>query len=202
MDWRLDYLRRHHANKSYWAWERETITHLYRNWGLDAYQISSNFLIPYSTVLRFWNEEHKDKNSEESDSKRTYCKHIWKEAVLDFIKVFLQSNQSYFNICDVSRQIKEDLDLSVDAQFIRNALKQNFKFSYKRVSARPCHKDSDKHILLRKLFAIEFASLLHSRLLIVNTDEVLFSNKTKWNYSWTAKGKATNSKNIMFSGSK
>ena len=38
--------------------------------------------------------------------------------------------------------------------------------------------------------------------MIVNIDEVLFSNKTKWNYSWTAKGKTTNSKNIMFSGSK
>ena len=96
------------------------------------------------------------------------------------------------------KKIKEDLDKEIRNWYIREALKSNFGLSFKRISSRPSNQDSYKNKLIRKLFAIEYLHKLSEEYLVVNVDEVLFSNKTKTNYSWARKGEAANIHNLIF----
>ena len=106
--------------------------------------------------------------------------------------------ESPFIADDITKKIKEDLGIKVDERSIRELKKNKFDYSFKRVSSRSIQDDSYRLNLIKKLFAIEYLHKLKTGNLIVNVDEVLFSNKTKINYSWAKKGEAANIQNVLF----
>ena len=99
---------------------------------------------------------------------------------------------------DISEKIKEDVGIDTDERYIHKILKNKFGFSFKRVSSRSCREDSYRNKLIRKLFALEYLQMFNQEYLIVNVEEIWFSNKTKNNYSWTRKGEVANMQNVIF----
>ena len=128
-------------------------------------------------------------------------KHVWEEVVLDYIQLFVKQVEYPFIIKDIWTKINDDLGISIDKKYVHEALKHKLLFTYKRISSRPLLDDSYRHLLLRKLFALEYINLWQTDSLIINVDEVQFSNKTKSNYTWARRGKTAIAQNIIFSGS-
>ena len=79
--------------------------------------------------------------------------------------------------------------------------RMNFKRSYKKGSPRPSNLDVFRLDLIRKIFSIEFASLINSKHLFINIDEASFSYKTKYDRSWLKRGWSNEVTNISFKGS-
>ena len=73
--------------------------------------------------------------------------------------------------------------------------------SYKRVKTRPSNIEMNMIKLIRKLFALKFAKIVSSKVLVVNIDESSINRGIMTNYSWGIKGVLIESKNCIFSGS-
>ena len=73
--------------------------------------------------------------------------------------------------------------------------------SYKKGSSRPVGVDLIRMDYIRKIFSVEFATLINSEYLFINIDEVSFSFKTKYDRSWLKRGWSNEVKNLSFKGS-
>ena len=94
------------------------------------------------------------------------------------------------------------MGITINQDEIRYILKNYMNFSFKKCSSRPIIQDCFKSNLIRTLHTEEFINFWNEDLLFVNVDEVLFTDKTKQQYSWLPRGKCSNAGNILFSGSK
>ena len=89
----------------------------------------------------------------------------------------------------------------VSLQNILMFLKTRLGMTYRRVSSRPVYKDPWFIRLMQLVFCIEYLNIVTSDIIVVNIDETLFSNSTKFNYSWAPKGQSNYCWNISFKGS-
>ena len=80
----------------------------------------------------------------------------------------------------------------VNGDIIRKILKTKLNFSFKRWSPRPLTLNH-KIVKLRKaLFTVKQLKIINGASLLVNIDEVVFSQSTKTNYSWSRKDMPSN----------
>ena len=100
------------------------------------------------------------------------------------------------------KRIKHDLNILVEWRDKRVILKDKLKLRIKKWSSRPANIDSFRFSLIRMLHSLELINIWEEDTLFININEVLFSNKTKQEYSWVPKGKWGKIGNILFSGSK
>ena len=80
-------------------------------------------------------------------------------------------------------------------------MKKTLNKSYKRWSSRPAKYDPLRITALKKLFCIELANMLEQDSILINVDQVNFSNSTKSNYSWLDRGISWSRNNIWLQGS-
>ena len=175
--------------------------YLHLNSGLSLSLISKEYLIPYSTLKRVWTEKSNQiwgwgKNWSGIEWNQKYA-----NIIEEYIKYYWRTATSTFDSVDIRNQIKHDLGMTIECKNIRAILKNKLNFSFKKWSSRPINIESKRLNLIRTLHVIEFISLWEFDTLIINIDEVLFSNKTKKEYSWIQRGRWSNVGNILFSGS-
>ena len=198
LEWKINILRNHKENTKYCIWEIRAIKSLHHEVGLKPTFISKEYFVPYSTVIRIWNDDMNQTYLDNQKGDSSYWKHIWEGFVLDYIQLLLKNVENPFIASDISEKIKEDVGIDTDERYIRKILKNKFGFSFKRVSSRSCREDSYRNKLIRRLFALEYLQMFNQEYLIVNVDEVWFSNKTKTNYSLVRKAEVANIQNAIF----
>ena len=117
------------------------------------------------------------------------------------IRKYIESHNHPFSSNQISKYIKDSVWVKVSRSDLMTYMKDNLRTSYKRVSSRPVQASSQRNLLLKSVFLLEFSNLINKDCILVNVDEVIFSNSTKWNYSWGLKGKVNVSSNIGFTES-
>ena len=108
--------------------------------------------------------------------------------------------ESEFNSVDVQKYLFEKWDIICSLKVIRDIMKNDLNFSYKKCWSRSNIVDFDKVKALRILFSARLSIQLKEKILIWNIDEWTISRNTKVNYSWSIKGINKEVKNIPFSG--
>ena len=73
---------------------------------------------------------------------------------------------------------------------IRHHLKQVHNLSYKKGNPRPALLETERIILLKRLFCVKLAQRLFEVRILVNIDESTINKDTCRKYSWLEKGKA------------
>ena len=174
-------------------WKRDHAVSTLKFWvksQLDFERISNTILNPQESMS--WKVKpilRMGKELKWHRMKPRICKYYWRTAT------------STFDSVDIRNQIKHDLGMTIECKNIKEILKNKLNFSFKKWSSRPINIESQRLNLIRTLYVIEFISLWELDTLIINIDEVLFSNKTKKEYSWIQRGRWSNVGNILFSGS-
>ena len=163
--------------------------------------ISEKLFISYSSVCRVIKEYGSDfkvfnKMFESRFAKINKC-----PVIKTRIQEFIENERGWFWSTDIQKFIQVTTGLDVSWRDIINCMKEQLNFSFKKVSSRVIIEDQQRVYLLKIIFCFEFANLLKRNLVIVNIDEVLFSNSTKTNCSWGLKGSSTIVHNISFKGS-
>ena len=121
--------------------------------------------------------------------------------IRNLISKYIESHNHPFSSIQISKYIKDLKRVKVSRSNRITYMKNNFRMSFKRVSSRPVQTFSQRNLQLKSIFLLEFVNLSNNDCIFVNVDEVIFSNSTKWNYSWRLKGKINVSSNISFTGS-
>ena len=144
--------------------------------------ISKQFFVPYSTVRRILIENSRE--DWKSDRKWIGIKNSneYSDIIENYIQKFYNTISSTFVAEDIKKKIKHDLGISLDLSDIRSILKNKLNLRFKKWSSRPINIDQLRFSLIRALYAIEFTNIWEEDALIINIDEVLFSNKTKQEY--------------------
>ena len=164
--------------------------------------ISRRWRVPFSSVFKIWNRYYKDYEKYYGFNKDALWFHYLNDVVVEYINYYWKHNKECFTSNDVKLKLYSDLEIKISNKQITEILKNNLRKSYKKGSSRPSCHDSNKNSLTQKLYALEFINLWESNYLFINIDEVLFSNKTKFNYSWLSKGVSGSLKNTIFKWSK
>ena len=78
-------LRNYKENTKYCIWEIRAIKSLHHEVGLKPTSISNEYLVPYSTVIRIWNDDMNQAYSDNPKGDSSYWTHIQEGFVLDYI---------------------------------------------------------------------------------------------------------------------
>ena len=122
--------------------------------------------------------------------------------MVEYINFCWKHNKKFFSSSNSLKLKLYDLEIKISEKQITDILRNNLRKSYKKGSSRPACQDSSKNSLAQKLYALEFINLWESNYLNINIDEVLFSNKTKFNYLWLYKEVSGSLKDTIFKRSK
>ena len=117
------------------------------------------------------------------------------------INIFIEESETPFTSIEVANHVNNLLKVNYPTYFIRNFMKYELNFSNKKMKPRPVRVDFDKLKWTRSLFSIKFWHIINSTTLIVNIDESSINRYIAINYSWSAKGRSSESKNTPFTGS-
>ena len=183
-------------------WELFLLVKSYLVDGKSKSELAALFMIPFSTVarlLKHW--QMRDLNYMEKHLSIKWF-HRYFEPIAKFIKYFIKNQKVSFDIKELQRRIRQELNLDVDYSIIRGILKKMFNLSYKKGSPRPQNMNTQRQENLWKLFWREVVNMMKSDTLIINIDEVSISYRTKFNYSWLQKGKSDELLNMWYKGSK
>ena len=113
----------------------------------------------------------------------------------------IESNNNTFYVTEITDFVNRKLNWNYLVQFVRNFMKNELIFSYKRVKSRPKFVDFDRLNWLRILFSIKFSQLMSQSTLLINIDETSIGRNAKINYSWGLRGYPIEAKNISITGS-
>ena len=175
---------------------------LNKNLKLNYFQISNNYLVPYSTVRRIWLENYSslmDINCTCLAAKRST--EYW-QIIANNIQIFVKNSNRTFDEKDIHKKISYEMIIAVNLDEIWYILKNYMNFSFKKCSSKPMMQDCFKLNPIRALHTAEFINFWNKDSLFVNVDELLFMNNTKQLYSWLPSGKCSNAGNILFTKSK
>ena len=164
-------------------------------------KISENLCIPYSTVNSVIRNFENDPSRAKYWFSSTFATISKSKLIRNTINKFIQSYDKPFTSNQIIRYIKELTGADISRLELISYMKNFLKMSYKRVSSRPIQANSKRNMLLKSIFLLEFANIVNKQFIFVNIDEVIFSNTTKWNYSWSFRGKGCTKDNITFTGS-
>ena len=195
-------LKLHKHRSNYWSCEQNAILYLSRERKLKPGEISERFMIPYTSVCRIIEEC----SVHEEDSPPKYieklCNAHYNDVMLRYIRNYCLNAKDSYTAKDIKHSMQFDLNICISSTQIRAFLKDDLQLSFKRGSSRPITTDHSRSLSTKHLFAIEFGRLWKQDHLYINIDEVLFSNKTKQNYSWLFKGRPGKIWNMHWVGSK
>ena len=183
-------------------WELFMLAKSYLVDGKSKSELAALLMIPFSTVarlLKHW--QMRDLNYLEKHLSSKWF-HRYFDPIAKFIKYFIKNQKVSFDIKELQRRIRQELNLDVDYSIIRGILKKIFNLSYKKGSPRPQNMNTERQGNLWKLFWREVVNMMRSDTLIINIDEVSISYRTKFNYSWLQKGKSNELLNMWYKGSK
>ena len=164
-------------------------------------KISEDLFIPYSTVCLVIRRFEKDSVCSKHWFNSSEVKISKSKLIRNLISKYIESHNHPFSSIQISKYIKDLAGVKVSRSNLITYMKNNLRMSFKRVSGRPVQAFSQRNLQLKSIFLLEFANLSNKDCIFVNVDEVIFSNSTKWNYSWGLKGKVNVSSNIGFTGS-
>ena len=199
---RLKCLKLHKPRTKYWVWKIMTLLQLRYARKLSFRSISRQWRIPYWSVLKIWRRYYSNYGELGEFNKNTIWFHYFKDVVVEYVDYYWKHSKGWFVSNDIRIKIYHDLEIEISDKRITDILKNDLRKSYKKGPARPASLSSRRHSLTQKLYAAEFISLWKSNYLYINIDEVLFSNKTKFNYSWLNRGASGSLQNTIFKGSK
>ena len=169
--------------------------------GMTKSEISRQLLTPYSTIWRIIRRFTEDS---EMTSRLFTPKPInllnWNRAQKVLFE-YIKFNAYPFNSTEIQRFLMKTTGIECTKFSILRNLKEFLNYSYKRVSSRLVRKPASLTKLKKIIFWVEYVSMINNRIVLVNIDETLFSNSTKWNYSWAKRGQPTFRENIWFTGS-
>ena len=124
-----------------------------------------------------------------------------KRIIVDLIKAYIQNCSHTITVQEVTEFVNQELRSDYDSNFIRKVMKTLGNLSCKRVKSRPSNIEMNRIKLIRKLFALKFAKMISSEVLVANIDESSINRGIMTNYSWGIKGVPIESKNCIFSDS-
>ena len=124
-----------------------------------------------------------------------------KKMLTNEILKFIESNNNTFYATEITDFVNRKLNWNYSAQFVKNFMKNELIFSYKKVNSRPKSVDFDRLNWLRTLFSIKFSQLMSQSTLLINIDETSIGRNTKVNYSWWLRGYPIEAKNIFITSS-
>ena len=158
-------------------------------------------VIPYSAVWRLiWNFRTNDR----------FVSGIFQQKQVDILSSYqtqlslskyIRDQRSTFNSMSIKKYIEASTGINMSRSSISKFMKQRLKMSFKRVSSRPMFKDPWLMKFMKLVFWIEYSNILNDDTILINIDEVLFSNNTKTNYSLEVRGAPNYVSNISFKGS-
>ena len=200
-----------------WIHEKKLDIKIYKSWtndslklrilelrhleGVPISEISRRLLVPYSTVFRIIRRfQHEPKMISRFFTSKPVDILRWKraqKAALEYINL----NVFPFNSVELQRFILKTTGIMWSKSGILRYLKKYLNLSYKRVSSRLVKSNPNLTKLKKIIFWVEYANMVSHKIVVVNIDETLFSNSTKKNYSWAARGWPAHTENIWFSGS-
>ena len=163
--------------------------------------ISEKLFISYWSVCRVIKEYGSDFRVFNKMLKSRFAKIDKYPVIKSRIQEFIANERGWFWSTDIQKFVQATTGLDVPRRDIINCMKKQLNFSLKKVSSRVIIEDQQRVYLLKIIFCFEFANLLKRNLVIVNIDEVLFSNSTKTNNSWELKRSSTIVHSISFKGS-
>ena len=147
-------------------------------------KISEVLFIPYSTVSSVINRFEDDPvslnhwfNSSESKISRS-------KSIRNLSRKYIEHLNHPFSSNRISKYIKDSTGAKVSRSELMTYIKDNLRMNFKRISSRPVQASSQRNLQLKSIFLLEFSNLIKNDCIFVDVDEVIFSNSTKWNYSW------------------
>ena len=164
-------------------------------------RISETLCIPYSTVNSVIRNFENDPAATKGWFSSGFATISKSKSIRNVVNKFIQSHNKPFTSNQITRYVKELTGAEISRSEVIDYMKKNLKMSFKRVSSRPIKANSNRNMLLKSVFLLEFANIVNQEYIFVNVDEVIFSNATKWNYSWGFRSKDNTKSNIMFAGS-
>ena len=108
--------------------------------------------------------------------------------------------ESVFTSAGIQKYLNEKCNIVCSLKIIRDIMKRDLDFTYKKCKTRSNVVDFSKVKALRVLFSVNLAKQLKERILLWNIDEWTISQNTKSNYSWSIKGLNKETKNSPFAG--
>ena len=163
--------------------------------------ISEKLFISYLSVCRVIKEYGSDFKVFNKMFESRFAKIDKCSVIKTRIQEFISNEQGWFWSTDIQKFVQVTTGLDMSRRDIINYMKEQLNFSFKKVLSRVIIEDQQRVYLFKIIYCFEFANLLKRNLVIVNIDEVLFSNSIKTNYSWGLKGSSTIVHNISFKGS-
>ena len=167
---------------------------------VDLKEISAKYNISY-TVLNRIKKKQIDENFCLKRRKINWIYGARKEIIEELIHFYFQNYQYTTTAQEITEFINHKLHSNYNVDFIRKLMKSLTNLSFKKVKSRPSNIDFNKIKFIRKLFALKFAKIVSSQVLVVNIDESSINRGIMSNYSWGLKGVPIESKNCIFSGS-
>ena len=97
-------------------------------------------------------------------------------------------------------KINEVLNRELKPHWIRNFIKNNLRYSFKRGSSRNKRAKSSTSVYEQAVFSSKLMTRILENRLIVNIDESSFGRSIRNNYSWLPKSQNFGIINTMWSG--
>ena len=123
------------------------------------------------------------------------------KSIRNLIRKYIESHSHPCSSNQISKYIKDSVGSKVSKSDLMTYMKDNLWMSYKRVSSWPVQAISQRNLQLKSVFLLKLSNPINKDCIFVIVDEVIFSNSTKWIYSWGLKGKVNISSNIGFTWS-
>ena len=135
-------------------------------------RISENLKLPFTTVWSTVSRFNRDS---------TFLRRLWSTREVDVkesrkafmdASTFSQTWASQFNSQDVIDYVKSKTDISITKSSMIKFLKSDMNFTYKKIGPALVQFDHKELKLIRSIFVLELANLIHNTTVIVNVDEV------------------------------
>ena len=82
---------------------------------------------------------------------------LWKRNKIQDVVIELEENDHYLDsIASIVDSVNESIGIEVKPREVRNVLKQDFNMSYRKIKEVSTHVNSEKNLVLRQRFAMEF----------------------------------------------
>ena len=97
-------------------------------------------------------------------------------------------------------KLKEALNSDAKLHWIRNYLKNDMKYSFKRGSSRNVRVKSTSSVFPQAIFSTKLMTRILEDILVINIDESSYGRSIKNNYSWLPKSQSSGIINSMWTG--
>ena len=117
------------------------------------------------------------------------CKRFEKQKKIDkkiLANEIIKFNEAIRNPCyasNITTYVGNQLRCNYTVQLVRNFMKCEFNFTYKRIKSRANNVDLERFDWIRILFLIKFSQMINLSALLINIDDTSIGRYSKINYS-------------------